>query len=269
MDWKTYWRDRSADYIQGLEGPYHANRLAMVKALLADTPVPNAVCVDFGCGDGAFTEYLLAEGALVEGIDVDTTMVEGAERRLRARWPSVKLRVGGVEALSELASKSVDHLLALNVLAYLAEDEETAFYREAARLLRQGGSLTVTHSNELFDMFTFNRYTVEFFRRNFSFASQTCDVSSLVTHPDKPDRRVFSVRENPLAYRHKLLRFGFQEAQQEFAILHTVPPLLTPQIDFDDINSRSYPPTIGLPDSEKWKLMFTCSIFGSRSVRGS
>lgn len=268
MDWKGYWRDRSADYIRGLEGPYHANRLAMVKALLAGTPLRDTACLDFGCGDGAFTEYLLAEGAHVEAVDVDATMVEAAEGRLRSRWPEVRLRLGGVEALGQLRDASVDHLLALNVLAYLTRDEETRFYREAARLLRQGGSLTVTHSNELFDMFTFNRYTVEFFRKNFSFSSPPCDVSSLVTHPDKPDRRVFSVRENPLAYRHKLSQFGFREVRQEFANLHTKPPLLTPEVNFDDINSRSYPSTIDWPEPERWKLMFACSIFGSRSVRG-
>lgn len=267
MDWKDYWRERSADYIQGLEGPYHANRLAMVKALVADVPFQGRACLDFGCGDGAFTEYLLSEGAHVEGVDVDATMVHAAEMRLRSRWPEVKLRRGGVEALSELPSSSVDHLVALNVLAYLDRDDEQTFYEQAARSLRRGGSLTVTHSNELFDMFTFNRYTVEFFRRNFSLSSTMSNVSSLLVHPDKPDRRVFGVRENPLAYRHKLLEFGFREVQQEFAILHTEPPLLTPQVDFDDINSRSYPPTIGWPDSEKWKLMFVCSIFGSRSVR--
>lgn len=267
MDWKDYWRDRSADYIEGLEGPYHTNRLAMVKALLTDTPLRNTTCLDFGSGDGAFTEYLLSEGARVEGIDVDTTMVQAAEARLRSRWPEVRLRLGGVEALGELPAESVDHLVALNVLAYLTRDEEKAFYQEVGRILRKAGSLTVTHSNELFDMFTFNRYTVEFFRRHFSFSSQQCDVSSLLTYPDRPDRRRFSVRENPLAYRHKLRGFGFLEIRQEFAILHTAPPLLTPDIDFDDINSRTYPPTIEWPEGEKWKLMFACSVFGSHSIR--
>jgi 2-polyprenyl-3-methyl-5-hydroxy-6-metoxy-1,4-benzoquinol methylase len=267
MDWKNYWQDRSADYICGLEGPYHANRLAMVKALFSGTTLRGLACIDFGCGDGAFTEHLLSEGARVEGIDTDLTMIQAAEARLRARWPDVRLLRGGVEKLVELSADSVDQLVALNVLAYFTAEEERVFYEQAARVVKKGGTLTVTHSNELFDMFTLNRYTVDFFRRNFSFGARPCEIASLLTSPDKPERRVFNVRENPLAYRYKLAEFGFREIRQEFSILHPVPPLLTPEIDFDDINSRTYPSTIGWPESERWKLMFACSIFGSHSIR--
>jgi 2-polyprenyl-3-methyl-5-hydroxy-6-metoxy-1,4-benzoquinol methylase len=267
MDWNDHWRSRGTDYVRGLEGPYHANRLAMVKALFASTAFGGLTCLDFGCGDGVFAEYLLSEGARVDAIDTDSTMIRAAQERLRSRWPEVGLHCGGVEKLRELPAGSVDALVALNVLAYLTAEEERVFYEQAARLVKEGGSLTVTHSNELFDMFTFNRYTVDFFRRNFSFEQRSCDITSLLTNPEKPERRVFNVRENPLSYRHKLARAGFREVGQEFAILHTLPPLLTPDIDFDDINSRTYSPTTGWPESEKWKLMFGCSIFGSHSIR--
>jgi ubiquinone/menaquinone biosynthesis C-methylase UbiE len=267
MTWTNYWKERSAGYIKGLDGPYHANRLAMVRALLATTPFARTRCLDFGCGDGAFAEYLLESGAIVDGIDIDSTMIDAARQRLTARWPATKLGQGGVEALAQVPTATVDHLLALNVLAYLGRDEEAAFYREAGRVVKDGGTLTVTHSNELFDLYTFNRYTVDFFRKHFSFDNTACDITSLLVYPDKPDRRVFSVRENPLAYRFKLQRFGFREIRQEFAILHSLPPLLTPEINFDDINSRQYPNTIDWPEAERWKLMFACSIFGSHSIK--
>ncbi len=267
MESAEYWRQRSPIYIRDVEGPYHANRLAMVRALLASRLKRGDALIDFGIGDGVFAEYLLEQGVGVDGIDIDQQMITAAERRLRARWPSVALEQGGVDALSRRSRGSVDHLIALNVLAYMSPSEEEVFYREAGRLLRPGGTLTVTHSNELFDLFTLNRYTVNFFRNHFSFQDSSTDVSSLLANADRPDRKVFGIRENPLAYRFKLQRFGFREVQQEFAILHSLPPLLTPKIDFDDINSRTYPATTGWPESERWKLMFACSIFGSASVR--
>lgn len=267
MDSAEYWRQLTPIYIRDVEGPYHANRLAMVKALLAERLGPGDACIDFGIGDGVFATHLLEHGARVDGIDIDPQMIAAAEQRLRARWPSVALEQAGVDALARRPSGSVDHLISLNVLAYMTTSEEEAFYREAARLLKPGGTLTVTHSNELFDLFTLNRYTVNFFHNHFSFQDSSPDISSLLAYPDRPDRKVFGIRENPLAYRFKLQRFGFREVQQEFAILHSLPPLLTPQTDFDDINSRSYPATTGWPEAERWKLMFMCSIFGSASVR--
>ena len=195
-------------------------------------------------------------------------MIGAARERLAGLGPDVLvLEQGGVGVMKKIADGSVDSVFALNVLAYLEPDEEEAFYRETHRVLRPGGQLIVTHSNELFDMFTFNRYTVDFFARNFAFGNETKTIASLLTHPDKPDRQGFSIRENPLNYSVKLLGYGFREEQQEFAILHELPFLLTPEINFDDINKRTYPKTIGWPERDRWKLMFVCSIFGSRATR--
>lgn len=265
---EAYWDSRSQSYINGIEGPYHANRLKMVEALLEGLSFGATDCLDFGCGDGVFAERLLVDGARVTGVDVDPVMVKAAQNRLESKWPEAKLVRGGVEAMEHLPDASFDFLFALDVLAYLNADEEEIFYRQAQRLLRPGGALIVTHSNELFDTFTFNRYTVNFFKKHFSLPGTECDISALLADPNRPERFVFSVRENPLAYRHKLKKYGFIETRQEFAILHSLPPLLTPTIDFDDINSRTYPETTDWPESERWKLMFMCSIFGSISIRG-
>lgn len=266
MSGKEYWEERSASYIQGIEGSYHRNRLRMVEALLRSQTFQGKACLDFGCGDGVFAEHLLSDGATVMGVDVDSVMVAAASKRLATRWPSIKLAEGGVEQLKYLPDGAFDYLFALNVLAYLNAEEEVTFYREAARLVKPGGGLVITHSNELFDMFTFNRYTVNFFHKHFSIECP-CDVSELLTCPDKPNRFVFAVRENPLCYRHKLKAYGFSENRQEFAILHQLPPLLTPTINFDDIDSRAYLETTSWPEEDRWKLMFMCSVFGSFATR--
>lgn len=262
------WTPVANAYLDSLEGPYHANRLDMVRTLAANVPLRDSKSFDFGCGDGVFMTWLAGKGAKVLGADINETMIEAARKRL-ARLGSdlLMLEQGGVGAMATIADGSVDSVFALNVLAYLEPDEEEAFYRESRRVLRPGGQMVVTHSNELFDMFTFNRYTVDFFARNFAFSAETKSIASLLTNPDKPDRQGFAVRENPLNYRVKLSECGFREEQQEFAILHELPPLLTPQINFDDINKRSYPKTTGWPERDRWKLMFACSIFGSRATR--
>lgn len=264
---KHYWESRSSSYIDSLDGPYHANRLRMVEALVEGVSFRGKHCLDFGCGDGIFAERLLCDGATVSGIDIDAVMVEAASSRLAVKWPDALLLQGGVEALSRLPGASFDFVFALNVLAYFSPAEEAEYYGQIHRVLKPGGHMVVTHSNELFDMYTLNRYTAAFFDRHFSTPQQRCNISALLQNPDKPQRFVFGVRENPLSYRFKLDRAGFRELRQEFSILHPLPPLLTPQIDFDDINSRSYPETTGWPEEQRWKLMFQCSIFGSLSMK--
>jgi hypothetical protein len=116
-------------------------------------------------------------------------------------------------------------------------------------------------------MFTFNKYTVSFFDRHFSTHAPMDGIASLIVHPDKPERTPLPLRENPLSYRHKLEKYGFCEERQEFSILHKLPPLLLESFNPDYIASRECPDTTGWPAAEKWKLMFMCSIFGSRSVK--
>lgn len=132
------------------------------------------------------------------------------------------------------------------------------------RVLRPGGVFVITHSNDLFDVFTLNRYTVDFHAR--CFGSDPDDIASLLTHPDKPDRTTFNVRANPLVFRHELARYDLTEERQEFIHYHPQPPLLDER-DPDDIDVFAYPDTLGWPAEERWRLMFQCSMFGSRSVR--
>jgi 2-polyprenyl-3-methyl-5-hydroxy-6-metoxy-1,4-benzoquinol methylase len=252
-----YWAEQAQSYIDSLDGPYHRHRLEMVRALMGELRLQGVMCLDFGCGEGIFSAYLAAGGAKVIGIDSDPQMIEAARARFAEGFT-----VGGVEKLSVLEPESLHAVFALNVLAYLTPEQDSTFYRECSRVLKPGGSLVVTHSNELFDLYTLNRYTVSFFAQHFS-----TDAASLLVHPEKPDRKTFSIRENPLAYGEKLARFGFRQVAQEFASFHPAPPLLMTGWNPDDINARQYRSTHEWPEGERWKLMFQCSMFGSRSVR--
>lgn len=93
-------------------------------------------------------------------------------------------------------------------------------------------------------------------------------METLLTNPDKPERNPLPGRENPLSYKHKLLSYGFKECSLEYSILHPIPPLLMADFNPDDLDARQdMEQTVGLPEPERWKLMFMCSIFGSRSIR--
>ncbi|MCX8045014.1 MAG: methyltransferase domain-containing protein [Desulfobacterota bacterium] len=258
-----YWSERANAYNEQIDGPYHRHRLAVIHRLLEAVALDGTFCVDFGCGDGVMLEFLVARGACVFGCDPVAEMVAAAQRRIGNKGAVVR---GGVDALARIKPRSVDCVLALNVLAYLTAAEEQTFYREAARILKPGAALVVTHSNELFDMYTLNRLTVDFYARHFCGEGSADRIASLLTHPQIPERIVFNVRENPLSYAHKLAEFGFREDQQEFMNLHPLPPLLMDPEGFRNIDAREYAPTLDWPEQERWKLMFMCSMFGSRAT---
>jgi 2-polyprenyl-3-methyl-5-hydroxy-6-metoxy-1,4-benzoquinol methylase len=264
---EEYWKERNVTYNAGIEGTYHRHRLAMINALIINLEFQDKVCVDYGCGDGILLEHFARKGGKVIGTDIDEVMVRTAQDRLEQTGLKGNVVRGGVETLANMATDSVDNLIAINVLAYFTDQEEAMFYREAARILKRGGSLVVTHSNELFDLYTLNAFTVSFHAKHFSGEEPRSKIASLITWPNRPEKISFNIRENPLAYRFKLTDYGFKEVQQEFANLHLLPPLLMDPQGFIEIDKREYPNTLNWDERERWKLMFMCSMFGSRSIK--
>jgi ubiquinone/menaquinone biosynthesis C-methylase UbiE len=249
------WEERAASYEAGIGGAYHAHRLRVVKSML---PILSGeTVVDFGCGDGVLAAEARSRKAdRIIGCDPNALLIGKA----RSKLVDAEFHQGGVEILEQLDANVSGCLLAINVLAYLTDAEEERFYRAATRIVRPGGCLLITHSNALFDMFTLNAFTAGFFERNFG-----CDAKGLLQFPQKPQRLSFSIRENPLAYAHKLAQFGFRETRQEFMNFHAVPPLLSTE-DPDDMD-RARRDTLDWPAAERWKLAFQCSMFASASMR--
>lgn len=249
-------------YSKRMRNEYHRDRLRMVNKLLEGIQLNNAKVFDFGCGDDPFALQLIGKGAQVSGIDISEEMI------LLARKKATKAKIspniftsGDVTTMRNLKSESLDLIISLNVLAFLTDDEEKLFYHETYRVLKPWGAFVVTHSNELFDLFTMNKYTVSFFDKYFLNADYKEKNSGLLTNPKAPESHVcFNIRENPLCYGYKLAKYGFKEIQQEFSNLHVALPLLLPQ-------DKDYPDTLCWRESERWKLFFLCSTYGSKSIR--
>jgi SAM-dependent methyltransferase len=261
IDSERYWRERAAQYSGEIADAYHQHRLSVIEALYPPGGVKGLRCLEFGSGDGVVLARLAESGADVVGIERSAELLRDSKRRVQA----AQLFQGGVEALGQLASQSIDLLLSLNVIAYFTDEEEAQFYPQASRLIKRGGHFIATHSNELFDLFTLNAFTVDFMVRHFGGESNRDRLAALLTH-GQPDQRsvTYNVRENPLTYRFKLATHGLREVQQEFANLHPLPPAV---LRAEPDTKAHYSDTLDRPAEERWKLLFQCSMFGSRSVR--
>lgn len=189
------WEETARIYSANLESEYHKHRLAVIHGLIPQELFASGRRVfDFGCGDAVLFPLFLEAGAHIEGIDITTEMIALARKRLTERGYDENLvRVSDVNYLRQIESASLDALFSFNVLAYLTDYEEKLFYQEASRIIRPYGYLVVTHSNELFDMFSFNRYTLEFFKRYLMLdVSYHARLDTLLTSANIPaGRRAF------------------------------------------------------------------------------
>lgn len=263
-DSKDYWARETGEYVEALENQYHTHRLGVIQNLIPKGLYAGEKAIfDFGCGDAVHFPDFIKAGAKISGIDIAPEMIELAENRLSAQGMDPKVaKLGTVQDMAALPDASLDAILSFNVLAYLSDEEDRLFYQHAARTLRKGGYLVVTHSNELFDLFSLNEYTVEFFKRNFLTSPEHAHgLAELLPNSDNRAKPVtYNVRENPLTYPSKLARHGFAEVRQSFINLHPAPPTLLGK-------KTSYPDTLNVPEADRWKLMFQCSTYGSCSQR--
>lgn len=251
LDHTAAFYDRSAPgYDRGYAeaGPcYPANlyRLKLVEEVIAGLPPGRAL--DAGCGTGKLLLLLLRKGWDCAGTDLSAGMLREAERNLAPLGgKKAPLFQTPLDDLSMFADASFDHVFCLGVLPYIPEEKEPGCYRELRRVIKPGGLFVTAHENEIFDAFTFNKYTLRFFERNFYPLLRELDqksdperlkseLGSLVTHPDKPVNQdpaktgrdfIFTKPENPLTYPEKLARYGFFGKENLYYHFHALPPLL-------------------------------------------
>ena len=146
-------------------------------------------------------------------------------------------------------------MVALNVLAYMEEGEEDQFYRESNRVLKPGGHLLITHSNELFDMFTMNNLTVKFFESHFK-----VKISQYLELSETLPVQTYRIRENPLSYSLKLTRYGFRQEKIDFSHHHDDLPRSSSTLVRNKVTADSES-RIGITP-EHWQEFFMSSTFG-------
>jgi ubiquinone/menaquinone biosynthesis C-methylase UbiE len=200
--------------------------------------------LDAGCGAGHIVVEFLDRGWDAVGIDFSEGMVKLAEKFLSERGHDTgRARVGNVADLSAFADQSFDAITMLGVSQYLPAADDERIWGEVHRVLKSDGIVIVDFVNALFDLTTFNRFTLRFMMDEFvarfvakeRLAEIERRMADLVTHPRKPNETgLYATRrdhvtkrtENPLTVAARMRPLGFVVADMLFYRLHAVPPLL-------------------------------------------
>lgn len=106
-------------------------------------PLAGRDVLDFGCGIGRVAIVIALEVASVLGLDLSSEMLAVARRRA-GTLPNVRFEVVNGHDLAGVATASIDLLLAVDSLPYMAGTALLdGLFAEAARVLRPGGDLLV------------------------------------------------------------------------------------------------------------------------------
>ncbi len=108
--------------------------------------VAGKTLLDAGFGNGAFCAAFAKSGAIVSGIEVNSTLFELALERMRERGMSADLRLYAGEEFP-YADKAFDFVYSTSVLEHVSDP--TLFLREIGRVLKDGGRAYLSFPNRL------------------------------------------------------------------------------------------------------------------------
>lgn len=137
-DWIDYYDSTHTIYVSKLHRDVHFRVIA--NDILAYVPAPNAVVLDYSCGEAlsapqvaaACGQLILAEPA------------PGVRGRLSARFaPNPKIVVRSLDDLAQLPNSSVDLAVVNSVAQYMTRDELDRAFALMRRLLKPGGKLVL------------------------------------------------------------------------------------------------------------------------------
>ena len=241
---QAYFTDNSKlyDLYESDEGPSPRDRILLEK-ILPRLGRSVTKILDYGCGAGGLLGQLAAKGYDVMGVEPNGQLRSLAIGKLRKLGlGDDRIKQGSVDQLTTLNSHDTDLCVSMGVFQYLSDDELRETLKRIRNVLTPNGNFVCTFQNALFDLFTFNKYTVDFYEHQLlpSLTDLGLDlqvaiagVRKLITNPELPryDRvrardNIFVRLSNPLTIHKELGDHGFEVKDLYFYTLHPVPPLL-------------------------------------------
>lgn len=237
-----------------------------------------ASLLDVGCGGGWTVLDALERGINARGIEPVKELREHGCKLLQEKgYDPSKIALQDLACLDDLPDQSQDCIALLSVLPHVPSSNWNHVHQQIARVLRPGGRLIAAYRNELFDLFTFNSITVEFYDKSlWDVEPLDClrtdgvihRLKNLITNPDLPGPyftaakdvafgKLERVKSNPLTMAHYLAGFGLNVERTRFFHFHCVPPLMSNDIpQFKSLNHQ-----LELTMSDDWRANFMAAIF--------
>jgi 2-polyprenyl-3-methyl-5-hydroxy-6-metoxy-1,4-benzoquinol methylase len=248
--YSTWAESYFADYYES-EGAYPPVHQKIIRDLIAASRA--RTLLDAGCGPASMLRSLGDLGAELYGFDLTQEMVVEA-RKVMASYsvPPSHLWQGSVADPSAFRTPAggptaFDAAICIGVLPHVPPALDDVVIGNLRRAVRPGGLVAIEARNQLFALFTLNRYSCEFFLKDLippetlalfgGPGSATLDPLKERFRVDLPPVRkgkagepgydeVLSRTHNPLLLKERFTAAGFADVRLLFYHFHALPPML-------------------------------------------
>ena len=278
---ESYYRD-----YYGPDAAYPPVHLPMI-ASVVDEAAP-ARLLDAGCGPASMLRHLVRPERQVYGFDLTPEMVTEAQRvMVELGVPREHVWQGSVLERKEFdcpgeAPAPYDAAICVGVFPHLQAADETQVLRNLHDCLRPGGIAVVEARNELFSLFTLNRYSHQLFLERLvpvqtlkqhagseatGLEAALRQLESMFRTDLPPVRKgkqdepgydeVVSRLHNPLVLGRQFSQAGFVQVRTLFYHFHCLPPMVS-----GEISTLFREQSLAMEsDPEDWRGYFMASAF--------
>jgi len=279
----------SSSYYEDYYGPnaaYPPVHRSLITSLLRDAGVRRLL--DAGCGPASFLRELAGQDMELYGFDVTSEMVTEARKVLGALgvppdhvWEGSVLSAESFQPPACEAEVAFDAAICVGVLPHVADEADIRVIENLHNAVRTDGLVIIEARNQLFSLFTLNRYSCEFFLKELvqrdSLLEKLGDeapglgqaLSDFENHfrMDLPPVRkgkegepgydeVLSLTHNPLVLREQFASAGFCDVQLLFYHYHCLPPMFEKAMP--ELFRRE---SLALENPYDWRGHFMASAF--------
>jgi SAM-dependent methyltransferase len=274
-----------ADYYQAAEA-YPPVHLDLVKGLLRQAGARTVL--DAGCGPASMLRELAGQGWDLFGFDLTPEMVAEARRVLAPLglapervWQGSVTERAAYAPPAAAPERGFDAAICVGVLPHIPPAADQTVLANLREAVRPGGLVAVSARNQLFSLFTFNRYSHQFVcaelvgetllreQAGEEAAGLEAALAGLkgMFRTDVPPLRqgkagepgydqVLSRSHNPLVLRGQMAEAGFVEVEVLFYHYHCLPPMLEPHAP--QLFRRA---SLAREDPRDWRGHFMASAF--------
>ena len=289
--YSTWGTSYYADYY-GADAPYPPVHLDLAKRLVAERGVRRLL--DAGCGPASMLRHFVEPGREVFGFDLTPEMILEARRVLgELNVAPDRIWEGSVTRRADFVSPqgqaNYDGVLCCGVMPHIPEAVETDVICNIRDALHPGGYAIVEARNELFSIFTLNRYSHDFYLNRLlpigelwaragdekeGLSAALTEIEAMFRTDLPPIRRgkegepgydeVLSRTHNPFLLQQKFLAHGFKDAQLHYYHFHCLPPMVSGRVPrlFRDVSLQME------ADPQDWRGLFMASAFFVVAQRG-
>jgi SAM-dependent methyltransferase len=282
------WGERYyADYYAS-DGAYPAVHTRLVRDLLLRAGA--RTIIDAGCGPASMLRDLNLPGLQRFGFDLTAEMIDEARRVLGLQgvpanhvWEGSVLDPAAFRAPVDGPQEGFDAATCFGVLPHIPEDLDAKVLQHLVAAVRPGGVIACEARNELFSLFTLNRYSRDLFRSQLirekdlrARAQDSAEIAALEDALTQLDQRfrldlppvrkgyedepgydeVLSRTHNPFVLRAAAEKAGLIDIAVLFYHYHALPPML------ESLLPRLFRrESLAIEDPTDWRGHFMASAF--------